>query len=257
MSDAGEGSGVVKSIHGPLVERSEVTPGLPYTDYRQTLRHDFYYSCAYCTITEYEASGIRFTIDHYVPQGNTEVDVHAYENLMYACDECNLRKGNRHPPEAARTAGYRFFRPDKDALLEHFSASGVRINHITNIGSYTIQSLDLNRQGLRRLREYRERIAETYEYVVAGISALRHVRIDRFPPNVRSQILAAIKSCQEAANEREEEIEATLREFARSPYLDEDPEAASRAKERTRQLDQMKALHPGNWRTPRKAANSG
>ncbi|WP_369818587.1 HNH endonuclease [Phenylobacterium sp. Root700] len=243
-------------MHGPLVKRSEVTAGLAYSDYRNELRYDFYYSCAYCTITEYEAAGIRFTIDHYVPQGNTEIDVHAYENLMYACDECNLRKGNRHPPASAQEAGFRFFRPDKDALLEHFSASGVRVNHVTNTGYYTIQSLDLNRQSLRRLREYRERLAETHEYVVAGIHALRHVRIDRFPKHVRTQVLNAIKSAQEAANEREEEIETTLRDFARSPLLDRDPDAETRAKERTRELDQMKALHPGAWRTPRKAANS-
>lgn len=255
MAEDKEKSGVVKSIHKPLVVRSTVEPGLPYSEYRESLRYDFYYSCAYCTITEYEASGIRFTIDHYVPQGNEDVDVHAYDNLMYACDECNLRKGNRHPPSSAQAEGYRFFRPDKDALLDHFSASGIRVEHVTNTGFFTINALDLNRQSLMRLREYRERIAQTHEFVVAGIHALRHVRIDRFPPHVRSHILAAIKSAQEAANEREEEIETTLREFAKSTLLDKDPEAAERAKARARELDQMKALHPDAWRTPRKAAN--
>lgn len=256
MDDSGSEQAVVKSIRKPLVVRSEVSPGLPYTDYRDNLRFDFYYSCAYCTITEYEASGIRFTIDHYVPQGVVAIDVHDYDNLMYACDECNKRKGNRYPPPSAQAAGYRLFRPDRDALLDHFTASGIRVEHVTNVGFYTIQSLDLNRHALLRLREYRERLAQTHEYVVAGIHALRHVRIDRFPPHVRAHILAAIRSAQEAANEREEEIETTLREFARSPLLDKDPEAAERAKERTRELDQMKALHPGGWRTPRKAANA-
>jgi len=38
--------------------RREVTKKSNYQDYREDLRYDFWYSCAYCSITELEAMGI-------------------------------------------------------------------------------------------------------------------------------------------------------------------------------------------------------
>jgi HNH endonuclease len=80
-----------------LVVRSVVEPVEHYDEYRQVLRFDFFYSCAYCTMTESEARGIRFTIDHYEPQSARRDLVNEYSNLLYACDTCNIRKGNRCP----------------------------------------------------------------------------------------------------------------------------------------------------------------
>src|SRR2546429_8505983 len=88
----------------PPVTRS--SPGLktPSTAYRQDLRTDFCFSCAYCTISEEEAHGISFEIDHYQPQqhGGT----HAYDNLLYACDTCNNQwKRGIWPNASMRAAG--------------------------------------------------------------------------------------------------------------------------------------------------------
>src|SRR5262245_30562116 len=93
-----------------FVVRTTVPVGLEYGDYRQYLRTDFLFSCAYCTVTEFEASGIRFTIDHYEPKSIRPDLQHDYENLMYACDVCNQRKGYRSPSELERTKDFRFFR---------------------------------------------------------------------------------------------------------------------------------------------------
>lgn len=98
-----------------LVTRSEVPACLPYSEYRPYLRYDFICSCAYCTMTESEAQAIRFTIDHYHPQNARPDLIDEYSNLMYACDECNTRKGDRYPPTSAQTNGIRFFRPDQDS----------------------------------------------------------------------------------------------------------------------------------------------
>src|SRR5438067_4689566 len=104
----------------PLVERSEVEPDLPYREYREQLREDFTYSCAYCTTSEFEAQGIRMVIDHYEPRKLRSDLENSYENLMYSCDDCNVLKGDRSPPQSARDDGYRFFRPDQDYRHETF-----------------------------------------------------------------------------------------------------------------------------------------
>src|SRR4051794_36398673 len=103
-----------------LIVRSQQPQLENYQDYRPALRQDFFHSCAYCTMTEAEAQAVRFTIDHYEPQKARPDLVNVYANLMYACDECNSRKGDRCPPESARKDGYRFFCADLDEFLDHF-----------------------------------------------------------------------------------------------------------------------------------------
>lgn len=235
-----------------LIIRSAVPPDLPYTDYKTYLRHDFIYSCAYCTMAESEARGIRFTIDHYEPQGTPDIAVDAYENLMYSCDECNIRKGNRSPPLAARLDGYRFFRPDEDKFQDHFTLSGIRLNYLSNTGFYTIEALDLNRLSLRRIREYRTRLRECDREVADGIIGLARVHIDRLPRPIRYKAVEAIRKAAAVATRFGEEIDAILREHARSPLIDEDPEAAERARARAASLKSIEPLYPGTWRRPRR-----
>jgi hypothetical protein len=71
-----------------LVTRSAVPTDMKYPGYRQHLRCDFFFSCAYCTMTEAEAQAIRMTIDHYEPRGARPDLENDYANLMYACDTC-------------------------------------------------------------------------------------------------------------------------------------------------------------------------
>ena len=50
----------------------------------------------------------------------------------------------------------------------------------------------------------------------------------------------------------EDDVEKLLREHAKSPLLDPDPEAQARANERAARLEAMRVLYPGTWRGPRK-----
>lgn len=233
----------------PLVTRSDVAPGKKYNEYREDLRHDFFCSCAYCTLMEAEATAIRFVIDHYEPRASRPDLENQYSNLMYACDECNTLKGDRCPPSKARVDGLRFFRPDEDIYDQHFEESGRLLSHKTATGWYTIQSLELNRLSLRRIRELRERLAVCHEFVAAGIAALRKFHIDRLPKNIRSIAISRIREAQAAADRLEDDIDALLRRYARSPLIDIDPDAEKRAQERAAQARRWKALYPGKWRS--------
>lgn len=242
---------------GPYVVRSPVTPGLPYGEYRQQLRRDFLYSCAYCTLTETEGGAMGFAIDHYEPQGTPGFDVDAYDNLMYSCNTCNTYKTNVAPPPTARQAGIRFYRPDVDIFSEHFSLAGLRINSTSPIGDFSIIALSLNRQGLRRVRELRARLTECHNYVAEGIRALRRVHIDQIPQNVRGRALSAIKRADTVAGEMVDEMEKLLTQLAASPLADPDPDADADALRRKQEYARLKAIHPANWKVPRKAPQGG
>ena len=235
-----------------LVRRSTVPSGLKYGEYRQTLRHDFIYSCAYCTMSEAEARAIRFTIDHYEPRNARPDLIDDYDNLMYSCDECNDRKGDRCPPSEARAQGHRFFRPDQDRYQDHFQIKGVRLEAQSNPGTYSLEALDLNRLSLRRLRDIRARLHKCDHLVVAGVLGLRAFHIDRLPPSLKGQAARAIRQVVSMADKVADGIDSLLRDFARSPLIDPDPEAEVRAEERAAKLQQVQALYPGNWRAPRK-----
>jgi uncharacterized protein (TIGR02646 family) len=237
-----------------LVKRSAVPAGLQYRDYRKYLRYDFMFSCAYCTMSEAEAQAIRFTIDHYEPR-NARPDLqHEYENLMYSCDECNLRKGDRCPPSQARADGYRFFRPDQDLHQEHFEKSGLRLTARSNTGNYSVEALDLNRHSLLKLREIRGRLLECDRLVVEGVLGLRNFHIDQLPPSIKGAAVRAINQASVAADQFANNIDSLLHDYARSPLIDPDPaqESEAHAEERAAKLKQWQVLYPQIWRAPRR-----
>ena len=233
-----------------LVTRSAVPPGKPYNEYRQNLRYDFFYSCAYCTISEAEAQAIRFAIDHYEPRKARPDLENEYANLMYSCDECNIRKGDRCPPPAARTDGFRFFRPDQDNYRDHFEKDGIRLKSKSAVGDFSIEALDLNRHTLLKLRQIRDRLTKCDQLVSEGVLSLRRFRIDQLPSNVKGPAVRAIRKMDEVANEIAEEIDSLLRDYARSELIDPDtdPESAERNEKRLEKLKKMEILYPGKWR---------
>ena len=235
-----------------LVVRSTVPAGLEYQDYKPYLRTDFWHSCAYCTLSEAEARAIRFTIDHYEPREARKDLVNEYSNLMYACDACNSRKGDRCPPPEAREDGHRFFRPDQDVRADHFERREIWLQEKSPTGYFTIQALDLNRESLRRVRALRARLSECDRYIIDGITALRAFPTDALPKDVRALALRKIQEAMDVAEDLGAAIDTVLRDFARSPLIDPDGDAEHRAKERAKQLQELEAMYPGSWRAPRK-----
>jgi hypothetical protein len=234
-----------------LLTRSTVTAGLHYGEYRQTLRHDFYYSCAYCTMSEDEAHGIAFEIDHYEPQRARPDLENDYGNLMYSCSVCNNMKGDLSPPQPARADSYRFFRPDQDDFNEHFRAKGVTLASDTNVGKFSIDFLELNRLSLRKIREIRERLAKAAPVVSEQVLSLRNFKIDQLPPNVRALAVVAIRRARAAEQKLTEDIDTLLREFARSSIVDPDPDSTERSKVRAAESKKLRSLYAGSWRARR------
>lgn len=234
----------------PLVIRSAVAYKIQYTDYLRPLRSDFFYSCAYCGIAESEATALRFTIDHYEPVSARPDLINVYANLMYCCEACNSRKGDRTPSESARNAGKRFFKVDVDVFADHFTYDNLRIKERTPTGWYTIQALELNRPELRRLRELRARLSACHEYVSGGLIALQSFPLDQLPSTIRTKVLEAINHISAMGDEIESDIDRVLKEAARSLLDTGDPTPADKAENEARldALRKTEAMHPGVWR---------
>ncbi len=76
-----------------------------YKSYRPWLRDEFSFRCAYCLMRERwgRVTG-QFDLDHFVPQVQSPDEPPVYENLVYACHSCNLRKRDLNLPEVFITA---------------------------------------------------------------------------------------------------------------------------------------------------------
>jgi uncharacterized protein (TIGR02646 family) len=253
MSEESDSKQVVVTADRRLVSRSTVEPGKKYPEYRQHLRKDFFYSCAYCTITEFEAQSIRMTIDHYEPRHARSDLEHEYSNLMYACGVCNERKGDRHPPMEARAAGKRFFRADADLRAEHFEADGLALKSKTDVGDFTIRLVDLNREALLKLREIRDRMTTCAPLVAEGIMALRNFPIDQLPNYIKGRAATTIGKITNMSVSMQKELDDVLLAYAKSELIDPDEGSEDRAAAREEYMRDLKALYPGRpFRAPRK-----
>jgi hypothetical protein len=70
-----------------------------YRSYRPWLRDEFAFRCVFCLIRERwgQVTG-QFDLDHFVPHVQHPEQSPEYENLVYTCHGCNLRKGDQKLP---------------------------------------------------------------------------------------------------------------------------------------------------------------
>lgn len=97
----------------PSVIRLRRYINLPYTNIvlsrRNIMKRDGN-RCQYC------GSHKNLTIDHVLPRSRGGRDT--WENLVTACDDCNVKKGNRTPEEASMPLKKKPFRPVHITFLQ-------------------------------------------------------------------------------------------------------------------------------------------
>lgn len=231
---------------GATVARSAIAKETGYREYREVLRWDFWFACAYCNISECEAAAVRFTIDHYLPRSRYPELVDDYLNLMWSCGVCNEFKGNR-PSAAAAQRGCRVFRPDFDDPNEHFAPDGeTGLAHKTeNVGRYTIEALNLNRPPLRRLRKTRARLGASQATIVAGLRALRGMRIQSLPIELRARFVRVRDDLLESGQQASDTVDDLLvRELSRSELIDRPGDATQDSMARREYLRSVNAALP-------------
>jgi hypothetical protein len=220
-----------------------VEPRSNYQDYRPELRANFWFSCAYCTLTEVESRGVGFQIDHYVPIASDATLQNVYGNLMYSCAPCNRNKGDYHPTAAQDAAGKRFFRADQEHPSDHFETTQNTVVGTTAVGEFTTEVLMLNRLLMQRVRRARRRITESEATVTSGIHALRSLPIESLPLPIRGRFMQ-VRAQLDAAATGVIVADEVWKEIVRSRMLDDDPERVKLLEARRWALAEAKALSP-------------
>lgn len=113
---------------GPHVRRHGPSGYVDYESYRDWLRDEFTFRCTYCLHREIWGTFLGgFDIDHFVPQANDGSLGCIYDNLLYLCHRCNLKKGRNGLPDPCTTSLRQCIRVHDNGEIEGLDRIGRKI----------------------------------------------------------------------------------------------------------------------------------
>ncbi len=155
-----------------------------YRTYKKYLQLEFQRVCVYCRQPDTSAPNLTFGVDHYRPKGLVQFAnlLCEYNNLYYACGQCNSRKGNDWPDD--ENVGPFVVNPCEFEMASHlrFMKATGRIEPTGKHGKHTEYLLDLNADQLVQYRLNTLRLVALLEREVAGLE----LEIDRIQRAVSS-----------------------------------------------------------------------
>lgn len=235
---------ITKNPDEPVVLRNRVKQKNTYSDYKEELRRDFWYSCAYCSMTEHEAAAIGFEIDHYWPKSHFDKVENKYKNLYWTCQKCNRLKGDMFSTPSKRKQGYYFIRVDVESPSKHLdlNLSNFELTQKTITGEFNIECLQLNRQYLTRLRSIRSELSVTKDCIAHGLKTLANLSLDDFPKEYRPLIYKMKDRYQKKIGKMAQSMDELILEYSISNLIDPDPEHADRLNNRRKYLNRIGAI---------------
>ncbi len=107
-----------------------------YESYRPWLRDEFAFRCAYCLLRERWARYTgEFDLDHFIPQARDASQVAEYDNLVYCCHACNLKKGNAVLPDAQQCLTAETIHVRLDGYLVGLTGEAERLIDVLTLNS--------------------------------------------------------------------------------------------------------------------------
>ena len=114
-----------------------------YRQYRNWLRDEFAFRCIYCLRRETWLTMSRdYQIDHFLPKSEHPDVERDYDNLVYACSECNGTKAAKYLPSPESVAYGDCMRVDENGEIHALNERGITI----------IEALHLDAHEYTRLR---------------------------------------------------------------------------------------------------------
>ena len=97
-----------------------------------------------------------FGIDHYRPKSRPEFATLAtlYDNLFYACNCCNSRKGKHWPTEDQWNRGEFIPNPCDHIMFQHLRYNGANVETRSSAGKHAEKILMLNDEDSVKYREF-------------------------------------------------------------------------------------------------------
>lgn len=228
-------------MQSSLLHRRQVSKKANYKDYKQDLRDDFLYSCAYCTTAETELSAKRFEIEHYLPQKHFPQLRNQYQNLLWCCEDCNSNKGDFYPGLGGDFRGYSVFRPDRHKIEDHFLIEGNEIKGKTEyIGTFTIKLLRLNSKRLTDLRLRRRAKDDLEESIAYGIRHLEVLLRRANSRTHRSKIFQSIAQLKLLKESYEDALRQIAKQRCAAGEQEADPAKSIQLRDRQKYLASLK-----------------
>jgi hypothetical protein len=152
----------------------------PYIQYRECLRLEFSFTCAYCLANEREvgpsAAYGGFEVEHFRPQGSHRFKhlKSFYPNLLWACHACNRSKGDSWPTPEEEVAGFRFVDPTVEALGAHLCIRGEQVVASSKPGQHMCDEINLNSALHKERRRRRSELMKKYALLEAVLESQQH-----------------------------------------------------------------------------------
>lgn len=151
-----------------------------YQQYKLWLRDEFVFTCVYCLSRETWSRNSNFYgVEHFKPKSSFKAGIVDYDNLLYACNECNRIKGAKALPADLHpeVAGWgQDLQIQDDGSIIALTKRGIAI-----IKWFELDSAELNRWRQMHLDLYREALKR------AGTQQAARTRLRNyfgFPPNM-------------------------------------------------------------------------
>jgi hypothetical protein len=118
---------------------------------------------------------------------------------------------------------------------------------VTNVGKYTVDAVDLNRETLTRIRKMRRELLDYDGFIDEGATALAGFALDKLEPKYRERAKAAIKKVLKTTEDAFDDFNEALGRMAMSVVLhDLEPgeQEIERDKARLAWLKNTEAIYP-------------
>lgn len=107
-----------------------------YSEYRDWVRDEFVFRCVFCLWREVWWGGSApFHLDHAAAQKNEPGLILVYENLLYLCTECNLKKQTRSLPDPCSTNLSDCLEVNADGTIKAKNEAGRRLVRVLRLDS--------------------------------------------------------------------------------------------------------------------------
>ena len=144
----------------PIVRRHKPAKASDYRNFRDCLRWEFGFSCAFCLLHESDLSGNGaedwglMWIEHAELESQKPDLANQYDNCFYCCRFCLQARGKR---PMVNKQGQRLLNPCSDSWLDHFElvADEIQVRGEDQDAAYTLETYDLNDHRKIRMRRKR------------------------------------------------------------------------------------------------------
>lgn len=186
----------------PLKIRTEKPPRYKnYRDYKQYLRAEFDYSCAYCNLFESEIGSSKFFhIDHYRPQKKFPKKINDYFNLFYSCPDCNSSKKNYWASVLQRLLDQFILNPCDHDYDVHFDRSNVEWLAKSKVARWNIDALRLNSQIKLQKREEREDCRKWIKELEEEDRIMKNLLLDQSDKEIKIKIESKLRDIEKRIN---------------------------------------------------------